>query len=109
MSNLFQELGKLLGVKLVMSTTYHPQTDGETERVNPELEIYLRTFCSNEPETWKCYLPTAEFTHNQKTHSTVKHSSFYLMMGYEPLGLPTAFLKTNVPEAEKRLTALFRA
>jgi hypothetical protein len=47
--------------------------------------------------------------HNQRTHSTVKHSPFYLMMGYEPLGLPTTFLKTNVPEAEKRLTALFHA
>jgi hypothetical protein len=93
-----------------MSTAYHPQTwHGETERVNQELEIYLRTFCSNEPETWKRYLPTAEFAHNQKTHSAVKHSPFYLMMGYEPLGLPTAFPKTNVPEAEKRLSALFRA
>jgi hypothetical protein len=39
----------------------------------------------------------------------VKHSPFYLMMGYEPLGLSTAFLKTNVPEAEKRLTTLFCA
>jgi hypothetical protein len=108
-SNLFQELGKLLGVKLLMSTVYHPQTDSETERVNQELKIYLRTFCSNKPETWKHYLPTAEFAHNQKTHSAVKHSPFYLMMGYEPLGLPIAFPKTNVPEAEKRLTALFHA
>jgi hypothetical protein len=40
-SNLFQELGKLLGVKLVMSTAYHPQPDGKTEWVNQELEIYL--------------------------------------------------------------------
>jgi transposase InsO family protein len=96
-------------IKLAMSTVYHPQTDGETERVNQELKIYLQMFCSNEPETWKRYLPTAEFAHNQKTHSAVKHSPFYLMMGYEPLGLPTAFPKTNVPEAEKRLSALFRA
>jgi hypothetical protein len=66
-------------------------------------------FCSNEPETWKRYLPTTEFTHNQKTHSAVKHSPFYLMMGYEPLGLPAAFLKKNVPEAEKRLSTLFCA
>jgi hypothetical protein len=55
----------------------------------------------------KHYLPTTEFTHNQKTHSPVKHSPFYLMMGYKPLRLPTTFLKTNVPEAEKRLTVLF--
>jgi hypothetical protein len=107
--NLFQELGKLLGVKLAISTAYHSQTDSETEQVNQELEIYLRTFCSNEPKTCKRYLPTAEFAHNQKTHSAVKHSPFYLMMGYEPLGLPTAFPKMNVPEAEKRLTALFCA
>jgi hypothetical protein len=40
-SNLFQELGKLLGVKLAMSTAYHPQMDSETEWVNQELKIYL--------------------------------------------------------------------
>jgi Integrase zinc binding domain len=43
--HLFQELRKLLGIKLAMSTAYHPQTDGETERVYQELEVYLRVFC----------------------------------------------------------------
>jgi hypothetical protein len=99
-SNLFQELGRLLGIKLAMSTAYHPQTNGKTEHVNQEVEIYLRMFCSNQPEAWKKLLPTAKFSHNQRTHSTLKHSPFYLMMGYEPMAIPVTYLKTKVPEAE---------
>jgi transposase InsO family protein len=83
-SHLYQELGRMLGVKLAMSTTYHPQTDGKTKQVNQELEVYLRMLCSNNPETWKQFLHTAEFTHNQKTHSSMKNSPFYLMIGYHP-------------------------
>ena len=84
-----------------MSTAYHPQTDGETKRVNQELEIYLRIFCSNNPETWKLYLPTAEFAHNQKHHSAIKNTPFFLMMGYHPRALPLTYLKSNVPTAEQ--------
>jgi Integrase zinc binding domain len=105
-SNLYQELGKLLGVKLAMSTAYHPQTDGETERVNQELEIYLQMLCSNNPKTWKQYLPTAEFAHNQKFHSSVKNTPFFLMMGSNPRALPLAYPKTNVPAAEQRISQL---
>jgi hypothetical protein len=43
-SQLFQELGQILRIKLAMSTAYHPQTDRETERVNQEIEVYLRMF-----------------------------------------------------------------
>ena len=84
-----------------MSTAYHPQTNGETERVNQELEIYLRIFCSNNPETWKLYLPTVEFAHNQKYHSAVKNTPFFLMMGYHPRALPLAYPKSEVPAAEQ--------
>src|ERR1700733_10944773 len=108
-SQLYQKIGRLLGVKLAMSTAYHPQTDGETECMNQELETYLRIYCLNHPESWKQLLPTAEFAHNHRTHSTQKQSPFYLMMGYKPLALPVTYPKSDVPAAEKRIAALQRA
>ena len=80
---------------------YHPQTNGETEQVNQELEIYFRIFCSNNPETWRQLNPLMEFSHNQKIHSTTKQTPFYLMMGYKPKDIPLAFEKTNAPTAEQ--------
>ena len=46
----FREMGKLLGITLRMSTAYHPQTDGQTERLNQELETYLWIYCRNNPK-----------------------------------------------------------
>jgi len=92
-----------------MSTAYHPQTDGQTEHVNQEVEIYLRMFCLNNPDTWRMLLLTAEFAINQRTHSTQKASPFYLMMGYEPKAIPTPFPTTNVPMAQEWITILQRA
>ena len=51
-SKAFIELLKLLGIKLSLSTTYHPQTDGTTERVNQEIEVYLVIYCASHPEEW---------------------------------------------------------
>ena len=92
-----------------MSTSYHPQTNGETEQVNQEVEVYLHIFCSNNPKNWKHLLPTTEFAHNQRTHSIQKNSPFYLMMGYEPKSMPLPYAKTNVPELEQRIILLQRA
>ncbi|ESK95209.1 hypothetical protein Moror_4032 [Moniliophthora roreri MCA 2997] len=105
-AKVFQELGKQLGVKHMMSTAFHPQTDGESERVNQELEVFLRLFCSRQQDKWAEFLPFTEFAHNNRTHSTMKKSPFYLMMGYNPRPLPTVFTKTTIPSIEARLSVL---
>ena len=56
-----RELYCLLGIKLQASTAYHPQSDGQTERVNQELEQYLWIFCSKQQDNWDKLLPDAEF------------------------------------------------
>ena len=55
---------KLLGIKSALSTAYHPQTDGTTERTNQEIEAYLSIYCASHPEEWPIALHTLEFTHN---------------------------------------------
>ena len=86
-----------------MSTAFHPQTDGETECVNQELEIYLQTICGNEPTLWNKYLPLAEFVHNQQTHEVHKSTPFQLMYGYNPVAIPSVIPRTDTPAVEQRL------
>ena len=103
-----QELARLLQYDVALSTAYHPQTDGETERVNQELETYLRLFASNKLEEWSKLLPMAEFTHNSATHSITQRTPFSLMMGYEPQACPPLG-KTFLLNLESRLSNLSAA
>ncbi|KAJ8454593.1 hypothetical protein ONZ51_g12939 [Trametes cubensis] len=108
-SNVTRELGRLLGITLSPSTAYHPQTDGQTERVNQELEVYLRIFCEGRSDEWTEHLVDAEVAHNQRIHSARNASPFYLMMGYEPTLIPIAYPKTNAPTVQERLANLQKA
>ena len=108
-SHTFRELGQLLGIKLNMSTAHHPQTDRATEHSNQEIKAYLLIFCSNNPKTWNSLLPTLEFTYNSKPHATRKESPYFLQLGYDPIGIPTAYPKTNTPANEERLRRLSKA
>lgn len=80
-SKAFVELMKLLGIKYALSTAYHPQTDGTTERVNQEIEAYLSIYCSSHPEEWINNLATLEFTHNNRRHNDRQKTPFELMFG----------------------------
>ena len=108
-SAFIRRLWKELGIKPQFSTAYHPQTDGQTERMNQELEVYLCIFCARQPDEWAEHLINAEVAHNQRTHSAQSTSPFYLMMGYEPRLIPIAYPKTHVPSIQEQLAKLQKA
>src|SRR3981189_2744602 len=85
-----RELYRLLGIKRSTSTAYHPQSDGQTERVNQEMEQFLRVFINEQQNDWEELLPLAEFAYNNHSHSSTQDTPFMLdtrrhpRMGFEP-------------------------
>jgi len=75
-AGLIKELNRMLGIKSKILTAFHPQIDGQTERVNQELEQYLRMFIDHRQEQWPDWLGTAEFVCNNKVHSSTKTLPF---------------------------------
>jgi hypothetical protein len=80
-SNFWQELFKLQGTQLHLSTTYHPQTDGQTKVVNKCLETYLRCFASEKQHQWAQWLPLAEWWYNTSYHTTTRMTPFEAVYG----------------------------
>jgi hypothetical protein len=78
------EVYRLLGIEGAKTTAYHPQADGQTERVNQELKQYLRLFCSERQNDWADLLPMAEFQYNNHIHSSTQQTPFMLNCGQHP-------------------------
>jgi len=72
-----QEFLRILGTRPRMSTTFHPQTDGQTERLNQTIEAYLRAFVGKEQDDWLRLLPMAEFAYNNSVTTGNGISPFY--------------------------------
>lgn len=93
-STFWKHLFKLYKVNLTLSTAYHPQTDGQTERINQCLEMYLRYSVQDSPRTWKSWLSLAELWYNSSFHSALGCFPLKALYGYDPnLGaVPTLIL-----------------
>ena len=83
-SHFWSTLSSILGIDACKSTSFHPQTDGQTERMNQTLEAYLRIFCNYDQDDWFDLLPLAEFAYNNATQESMKMSPFYANYGLHP-------------------------
>ena len=107
-SKAFRELLKLLGITSSLTTAYHPQIDGTTERNNQEIEAYLSIYCSSDPENWSNVLATLEFTHNNRRHADRLKTPFELMFGETLLSIPVTFEHTKFPSIEDKMKNLIK-
>jgi RNase H-like domain found in reverse transcriptase/Reverse transcriptase (RNA-dependent DNA polymerase)/Integrase zinc binding domain/Chromo (CHRromatin Organisation MOdifier) domain/Integrase core domain len=83
-SHFWKSLSHMLGIKPRLSTAFHPQTDGQTERMNQTIETYLRIYCNYQQDNWSDLLALAEFAYNNAYQESIRCSPFYANYGYHP-------------------------
>jgi hypothetical protein len=96
-SELSTEICRLMDIKLDSSTAFHPETDGQTERVNQVVEQYIRAFCNYEQNNWVALLAFAEFAYNNTVSSTTGLTPFFANYGFHPRWLPPT-VKSDTPD-----------
>jgi hypothetical protein len=106
LSYFWKTLWGKLGTKLLLSTTCHPQADGQTEVVNHTLSMMLRAVLKKNLKMWKECLPHVEFAYNTAVHSTKKLFPFELVYGFKPIApislLPLPLQERTNLDASKR-------
>lgn len=83
-STFWRELFRLAQTQLCMSSVYHPQSDGQTERVNQCLETYLRCFVHSCPRQWPKWISLVEYWYNTSFHSSLRRTPFEVLYGHPP-------------------------
>jgi hypothetical protein len=86
-SHVWRDLFKLAGVKLRVSTAFHPQTDGQSEVANKTIAMYLRCITGDRPRAWLEWLPWAEYCYNTSFHSALRTTPFQVVYGRAPPAL----------------------
>jgi len=87
-AEFWKNLCTILGIKHNLSSAHHPQTVGQTERVNGILEQYLRCFTNRRQDNWVDLLPYAEFAYNNSLQQSINQTPFYANYGYHPKSNP---------------------
>ncbi|KAL0152234.1 hypothetical protein M9458_051957, partial [Cirrhinus mrigala] len=96
-SHVWKAFFKLLGVSVNLSSGYHPQTNGQTERKIQELGRYLRAYCQEDQHSWSRFLLWAEYAQNSLRQDSTRLIPFQCVLGYQPPLFPWTEEPSNVP------------
>ena len=105
-SRFWKRMLHLMKIKPCLSSGYHPQTDGQTERMNQTLEQYLRSFVSHHQDDWCALLPLAEFACNNTVNASTKLTPFFALTASHPRFELLSPPESIVPAAEDRVKEL---
>ncbi len=98
-SKFWREFCRLLGASVSLSSGFHPQSNGQTERANQDLERVLRCLVTQNPASWSQHLSWVEYAHNSLPVSSTGLSPFECSLGYQPPIFPSLETEVAVPSA----------
>ncbi|KAL0181744.1 hypothetical protein M9458_024150, partial [Cirrhinus mrigala] len=96
-SRVWQAFCKQLDINVSLTSGYHPQSNGQVERLNQEIRRYPRTYCNRKQDRWSDFLPWAEYAQNSLTHSSTGLTPFQCVLGYQPPTFPWSGEPSMVP------------
>jgi len=99
-SKFMEDFTKVLGTKRKLSTAYHSQTDGQTERIKQEIGTFLRHYVNYKQDNWTEWLAMAEFAYNDKKHVATNKTPFELNFGRHPWK-GDLIVQTEIPRVEE--------
>ena len=108
-SHFGKAITKKLGIEQNLSTVFHPQTDGLSERKNQWIEQYLCTIVTSHLEDWSYWIAVASAVHNNRINSTIGLSPNEILLGYSPCLAPSEVITTDNEAAEKWVKQMMQA
>uniref|UniRef100_A0A8C7TQH1 Gypsy retrotransposon integrase-like protein 1 n=1 Tax=Oncorhynchus mykiss TaxID=8022 RepID=A0A8C7TQH1_ONCMY len=100
-SRVWRAFMERLGISVNLTSGYHPESNGQVERVNQEVGRFLRSYCQDRPGEWARYIPWAEMAQNSLRHSSTNVSPFHCVLGYQPVLAPWHPSQTEAPAVEE--------
>lgn len=102
-SQVWKAFCQALGASVSLSSGFHPQTNGQTERANQDLEAALRCMSARNPSNWSVHLPWIEYAHNSLTSTATGMTPFECSLGYLPPLFPAQEAEVAVPSVQAHL------